>query len=81
MLSIGNRSVGMLSLHKGLGLVHWKTRSLLGRHLVGTSRVVFSCIGPEIGSRSHVHALIALANVPGAVLSWEWRWCYGILVP
>ena len=87
MLSIGNPLVGTLFLRIGLALLRWQTRSVLGRCLLGTCRVVFSYIGLKIAGRSHVHALtalanalLALANAPGAVQPWERHWQYGILM-
>ena len=69
--------MGTLFLHTKLAPVRWRTRSLLGRRLLGTFRVVFSCIGTEIDGRSCVHALIVLANAiptlanaPSAMLPW-----------
>ena len=87
-LSIGNRSIGMLFLRLGLAVVRWRTRSPLGRRLLGTCRAVFSCIGLETAGCSCTstltalaNALPALANAPGAVQPWERHWRYGILTP
>ena len=74
-VSIGNHLVGTLFLHTRLASVRWQTRSLIGRHLLGTCHVIFIGIGPEIASRSHwlaltalANALLVLANAPRAVL-------------